>query len=86
MAGYRSLRQIETEGLKNIPLFLRLHNLVTYARVYRAIIGERQEETQWLKDLRQELQNRLEQYRVGVEMYPIGTFYETWSERIVSAA
>jgi Ser/Thr protein kinase RdoA (MazF antagonist) len=84
MEGYRSLRQIKTEELKNIPLFLRLHNLVTYARVYRSIIGEIQQEAQWLKDLRQELQNRLEQYRVGVEMYPIGTFYEAWSERIVS--
>jgi Ser/Thr protein kinase RdoA (MazF antagonist) len=84
MAGYRSLRQMETEELKTIPLFLRLHNLVTYARVYRAMIGERQEESHWLQELRQELQDRLRQYRIGVEKYPMGDFYETWPERLAS--
>lgn len=77
--GYRSVRQMGTEELRTMPLFLRLHGLVTYARIYRAILDKTQGESQWLRNLRLELENRLEQYRVGVEMHPISTFYETWS-------
>lgn len=83
MKGYRSLRPVEMKALKTIPLFLRLHNLVTYARIYRAISDATTAEPQWLKDLRHKLQARLSQYRQDVEKVPIGPFYEYWSERIM---
>ena len=35
--GYRSVRQIEQTELELIPLFLRLQNLVTFTRLYRAV-------------------------------------------------
>jgi Ser/Thr protein kinase RdoA (MazF antagonist) len=78
--GYRSLRPMGTEELKTIPLFLRLHNLVTYARVYRAISDPIQAEPQWLKALRQKLQGKLAQYQQNVDIYPIGPFYENWTK------
>lgn len=78
--GYRSWRPVEIETLKTIPLFLRLHNLVTYARVYRALSDPLPAELPWVKNLHQKLRDKLVQYQQDVKRVPIGPFYENWSE------
>ncbi|MBN1148118.1 MAG: phosphotransferase [Anaerolineales bacterium] len=75
LRGYRSLRQMENEELGRIALFLRLHNLVAFARIYRSIVeNPASEEPEWTVALRERLGGKLEQYREDFQDYPIGDF------------
>ena len=55
-----------------MPLFLRLDNLVSFARVYRSIAEDPVEnEPQWTTNLRRKLSRELDKCREGFENYPI---------------
>ena len=64
--GYASVRPIDPEELKLIPLFLRVHNLFGYARIYRSLtpINPAGEPT-WLTELRGKLGAMMHSYRDG---------------------
>jgi Ser/Thr protein kinase RdoA (MazF antagonist) len=74
LEGYRSARPIDDAELQWAPLFLRLDNLIAFARVYRSIAaGPVADEPQWTTDLRQKLQRMLDKYREAFQNYPIAT-------------
>jgi Ser/Thr protein kinase RdoA (MazF antagonist) len=64
--GYRSARHIADSGLHCLPLFLRLHNLVSFARICRSLgDGPEADEPPWTSDLRQRLNAKLATYIEG---------------------
>jgi Ser/Thr protein kinase RdoA (MazF antagonist) len=66
LRGYRSARPLGDEWLARLPLFLRLHNLVAYARITRSLgSGPQPDEPVWLGGLRGKLESFLEGYRGG---------------------
>lgn len=66
VAGYRLVRDITQEELELIPMFLRLHNLITFAKLHRAIGTDKaQDEPVWLNDLRRKLSLKMQIYRDG---------------------
>lgn len=62
--GYRRARPINDNELKLIPLFIRTHNLITFAKLHRALtpINPRGEPT-WLAELRGKLVTKMQTYR-----------------------
>jgi Ser/Thr protein kinase RdoA (MazF antagonist) len=71
VAGYRQAKAIRNEDLDQMPLFLRLHNLVAFAKLLRAMdAGDAADDPTWLKDLRQKLTRKLDRYRVGFADHP----------------
>ena len=72
LKGYRSLQPITDEDLSYSPFFIRLHNLYTYARLFRTIKDKpTPNEPQWVKNLRDKLRKKNETYREDIEMNPI---------------
>ncbi len=70
--GYRSVRNIEEQEIKWMPLFLRLDNLISFARICRSIAGQPIEnEPEWMLKLRQKLDQSLNKYRDSFLRYPI---------------
>jgi Ser/Thr protein kinase RdoA (MazF antagonist) len=66
LAGYRLVRDITQEDLELIPMFLRLHNLITFAKLHRALgTAEAQAEPVWLEQLRKKLSLKMQFYRDG---------------------
>lgn len=66
LSGYRLVREIPQEDLELIPLFLRLHNLITFAKLYRALgTDEAPDEPVWLEELRKKLSLKMQFYRDG---------------------
>lgn len=64
LAGYRLVRDITQEDLELIPMFLRLHNLITFAKLYRTLgTDEAQDEPIWLEELRKKLSQKMQFYR-----------------------
>lgn len=64
--GYRGVRPLDQEELKLIPLFLRVHNLIAYARIYRALTPVNPAgEPAWMTDLRGRLVAKMQTYRNG---------------------
>ncbi|MCE7982618.1 MAG: hypothetical protein DYG89_15645 [Caldilinea sp. CFX5] len=62
--GYRAVRSIEQEELAQIPLFLRLQNLVSFARIYRALTPVNPAgELPWMPGLREKLTAKMQFYR-----------------------
>jgi Ser/Thr protein kinase RdoA (MazF antagonist) len=62
--GYRAARPIEDAWLQRLPLFLRLHNLVSFARITRSLAeGPLSGEPAWMPALRQHLEGILDGYR-----------------------
>ena len=69
--GYRSQRPIDEDALRLIPLFLRWHNLVSFARIAHALSGGAVDgEPHWLTNLRQHLAGILDGYRQEFEDHP----------------
>lgn len=63
VAGYRQAREIAQAELERIPLFLKLHNLITYAKLHRALgMHKEQDEPVWLKELREKLTRKMQFY------------------------
>lgn len=72
LKGYRSIRPISDRDLSHIPLFIRLHNLYTYARLYRSIKDKPiPDEPTWARNIRGKLRKKNETYREDIEMNPI---------------
>ena len=70
--GYRSQRPIGDEALRQIPLFLRWHNLVSFARITHSLSGgPLAGEAEWLHNLRRHLNQILDGYRQEFECHPI---------------
>lgn len=64
--GYRSVRAISPEELQQIPLFLHMHHLVSFARLYRAVPATALvDEFAWMTTLRQKLAATMQRYRKG---------------------
>ena len=64
--GYRTARPLPAEELQLIPLFLRVQNLVTYARLYRALTPVNPAgELPWMAGLRAKLAAKMAIYQNG---------------------
>lgn len=64
--GYRSVRPLAEEELQLIPLFLRVQNLVTYARLHRALTPVNPAgELPWMAGLRAKLAAKMAVYQNG---------------------
>ncbi len=75
LTGYRSENQISDAAIKRIPLFLRMHNLVSYARLIRTIEGEPiQDEPGWTTNLRNRLTNKCLEYREQFQNNALSNF------------
>jgi Ser/Thr protein kinase RdoA (MazF antagonist) len=76
LKGYRSVRRLDDEELKWLPLFLRFDNLITFARVYRSIAeGPEGQEPEWTVELRRKLSRELDKLRRGFQFTPIQEGY-----------
>jgi Ser/Thr protein kinase RdoA (MazF antagonist) len=65
--GYSAHCPLDAELLARVPLFLRLANLIQYARLVRGLdLPGGQEYPQWLEALRRKLERRLETYRASL--------------------
>jgi len=72
VSGYRSLRPIDETALRRIPIFLRWHNLVSFARIAHSLSGGPAEnEPEWLQNLRRRLVSIQDGYRREFEAYPL---------------
>jgi Ser/Thr protein kinase RdoA (MazF antagonist) len=66
--GYTSETNIEVEMLQEIPWFLRMHKLVMYAKLLRAVdMDENEENPEWLTGLKNKLMNYISNYRLSLE-------------------
>ncbi len=64
LAGYRLMKDMAQEDLELIPIFLRLHNLITFAKLYRTLgTNDAQDEPIWLEALRKKLSLKMQFYR-----------------------
>jgi Ser/Thr protein kinase RdoA (MazF antagonist) len=62
--GYEGVRSIDQEELKLIPLFLRMHNLIAFAKLYRAMTPTNPAgEPPWMAELRSKLETKMQFYR-----------------------
>ena len=62
--GYRTSKSIEQDELAQIPLFLRMQNLVSFARLYRAVTPVNPTgELPWMPGLREKLMAKMQFYR-----------------------
>ena len=62
--GYRMARSIDREELACIPLFLKLHNLITFAKLHHSLgSDELQDEPAWSAKLREKLYAKIVYYR-----------------------
>lgn len=78
LRGYRSVREISPEALRPLPLFLRLSNLILFARVtYSLAEGILPDEPAWLTTLRDHLAHMLAGYRQDFESHPLETLYSS---------
>ncbi len=72
VGGYRAEHAIEPVDLSQIPLFLRFHNLVSFARISRSLAeGPLPDEPPWLVGLRQHLGQILERSRQDFAAHPL---------------
>jgi Ser/Thr protein kinase RdoA (MazF antagonist) len=75
LRGYRSLRPVAQAALDRMKLFLRWHNLVSFARIAHALSGgPLADEPEWLQKLRRHLANVQDGYRQEFEAHPL----ESW--------
>ncbi|MCB0077706.1 MAG: hypothetical protein KDD73_09855 [Anaerolineales bacterium] len=66
LEGYRSVRAISDEALQWMPLMLRVHHVVTFAKLHRTLTPAPPEgEVASLARLRVRLLEKMQAYRVG---------------------
>lgn len=66
--GYRAHRALHDELVSQLPLFLRMARLLTYARLVRSMdLPPRADDPAWLQALRLKLENWLNDYKVSLE-------------------
>jgi Ser/Thr protein kinase RdoA (MazF antagonist) len=64
VAGYREQRSVTDAELRQLPLFLRIHNLVSFAKLLRAAdIEDAQTAPAWVADLQAKLLRKAQMYR-----------------------
>ncbi|CAN5646080.1 phosphotransferase enzyme family protein [soil metagenome] len=62
--GYRSVRPIDQAELDQLPRLMRLHNLISFAKLHRTLsVGPLVDEPAWLVALRQKLLAKMQFYR-----------------------
>ena len=62
--GYRMARSVDAEELAYLPLFLQLHHLVMFAKLFQSLEpDEHPEEPAWVDKLREKLHHKMEYYR-----------------------
>ena len=72
LEGYRSVRPMDDEEISQMPLFLRLDNLIAFARIYRSVAeGPVEHEPEWAANLRQKLSMKLDKFRDSFQDHPI---------------
>jgi Ser/Thr protein kinase RdoA (MazF antagonist) len=66
--GYRSVRSIDQQEIEIIPVFLRMHNLISFARILQSVDRcDAVDEPEWAAELRKKLCGKLEHYRAGFQ-------------------
>lgn len=66
LKGYRTSRELSQGDLELIPMFLQLHNLLSFARLHRAVgAPAAQAEPEWLESLRAKLILKMQAFRDG---------------------
>lgn len=64
LTGYSSETEVDTELLEQLPMFMRMHNLVTFAKLIRSVdVPESPEHPEWLSGLRSKLVDKINTYR-----------------------
>jgi Ser/Thr protein kinase RdoA (MazF antagonist) len=62
--GYRSETELDMALLKEIPMFMKLHDIVSFAKLLRSVdIPESDEYPEWLVNLKSKFVRKLEDYR-----------------------
>ncbi len=68
--GYRRQKPMNEAELAHIPLFLQLHNLLTFVKLERALTtSEGKADVEWARTLRQKLLDKQTQYRAHFAAY-----------------
>ena len=66
VGGYRSVRALSQEELDCLPLFLKLHNLMTFAGIHQVLdAGDQPDSPAWVERLRHKLSAKMDKYRDG---------------------
>ena len=66
VTGYRELRIVTDQELRQLTLFLRVHNLVSFTKLLRAAdIDDAQAAPAWIVDLQAKLVRKVQAYRAG---------------------
>jgi len=64
VTGYRMMRSVTDEELRQLPLFLRIHNLVSFTKLLRAAdIDDAHAAPAWVVDLQAKLLRKAQTYR-----------------------
>ncbi len=74
MKGYSALRPMPVNAAGRIRVFLRMHNLITFAKILRSVEETTGDEPVWTADLRKRLARKLDQYRQEFQSYPLRAF------------
>lgn len=72
--GYSAARPMPIDAACQIRLFLRMHNLITFAKILRTVEDTADGEPAWTVDLRQLLARKLGRYRLAFQNHPLRTF------------
>jgi len=68
LRGYRTQHGLHAELVSQLPLFLRMAKLLTYARLVRSLdLPPHVEDPAWLQSLRSKFENWLDDYKVSLE-------------------
>lgn len=68
ICGYRSQHELHADLVSQVPLFLRMSKLLTYARLIRALdIPPQEGDPAWLQSLRFKFENWLDDYKASYE-------------------
>jgi Ser/Thr protein kinase RdoA (MazF antagonist) len=82
LKGYRSAKGIDDQAIQRIPLFLRLHNLILFARLIYCLSDEFEHdlstEPEWARNLRRKLEGVMDKCRDGFRNHPIDDFLKLW--------
>ncbi len=74
--GYRFERAISDEAISRLPLFLRLHNLISTARINRSLgKGHSLDAPDWVVNLDEKLSNERKRCRRDINKYPVAKFF-----------
>ena len=65
--GYRGVHALEESELRSLPLYLRLHNLVMFARLVRALSEPTPDAPEWTQKLRAKLDGSMQWRREEFE-------------------